>query len=44
MVAAVYPHLDTALVPLARQSATAHLRKLVDDGLASQAGEEWMLS
>ena len=43
VVAAVYPDLDPALRPLAAQSAGAHLRKLVDDELVEQHGEEWML-
>lgn len=43
VVAAVYPDLDSALLPLAMQSAAAHLRKLVDDGRVRRAGEEWVL-
>ena len=43
VVEAVYPDLDPALEPLAMQSATAHLRKLVDDGRVSLHGEEWAL-
>ena len=41
VVGAVYPDLDEALVPLAAQSATAHLRKLVADGVATRQGERW---
>ncbi|NNC90937.1 MAG: MBL fold metallo-hydrolase [Acidimicrobiia bacterium] len=43
VVAAVYPDLDPALVPLATQSASAHLRKLVHDGRVRRQGEEWVL-
>ncbi len=43
VVAAVYPGLDPALRPLAAQSASAHLRKLVDDKLVERIGEEWSL-
>lgn len=43
VVAAVYPDLDPALLPLATQSAAAHLRKLVDDGRVDRRGEEWVL-
>ncbi len=41
VVEAVYPDLDRALVPLATQSATAHLRKLVADGVATRQGGQW---
>ena len=41
VVGAVYPDLDDALVHLATQSATAHLRKLVADGVATRQGERW---
>lgn len=43
VVAAVYPNLDADLLPLATQSAAAHLRKLVDDGRVDLQGEEWVL-
>ena len=43
VVAAVYPGLDDALVPLAAQSATAHLRKLEADGVATRQGDRWTL-
>ena len=43
VVAAVYPDLDPALAPLATQSATAHLRKLEDDGVAARDGDQWTL-
>lgn len=36
-----YPGLDPALLPLATQSATAHLRKLAADGLARRDGQRW---
>jgi glyoxylase-like metal-dependent hydrolase (beta-lactamase superfamily II) len=41
VVTAVYPDLEPALLPLAAQSADAHLRKLVDDGRVERHGEEW---
>ena len=43
VVALVYPDLDPALLPLATQSAAAHLRKLVDDGRVRLQEEEWVL-
>ncbi|MDH3605418.1 MAG: MBL fold metallo-hydrolase [Acidimicrobiia bacterium] len=43
VVGIVYPDLDPALVPLAAQSADAHLRKLVDDGVAFQTDDGWAL-
>ncbi|MGI9608972.1 MAG: MBL fold metallo-hydrolase [Acidimicrobiia bacterium] len=43
VVSAVYPDLDPALRPLAAQSASAHLRKLVDDDRVHQIGAEWAL-
>ena len=43
VVAAVYEALDPALVPLATQSAGAHLRKLVDDGRVTPDGPGWAL-
>lgn len=43
VVAAVYPYLEPALLPLAMQSAQAHLNKLIDDGRVSREGEEWSL-
>jgi glyoxylase-like metal-dependent hydrolase (beta-lactamase superfamily II) len=43
VVAAVYPGLDEALLPLATQSATAHLRKLTEDGRVDRRGPEWSL-
>jgi len=43
VVAAVYPELEPALVPLAAQSADAHLRKLVDDGVAGRTDDGWTL-
>jgi glyoxylase-like metal-dependent hydrolase (beta-lactamase superfamily II) len=43
VLADVYPDVDPALLLLARQSATAHLRKLVDDGRVLRQGEDWVL-
>jgi glyoxylase-like metal-dependent hydrolase (beta-lactamase superfamily II) len=43
VVASVYPDLDPALLPLAMQSAAAHLRKLVDDGRVRRRSDEWVL-
>lgn len=43
VVAAVYPTLEPALVPLATQSADAHLRKLVADDVATHARGVWTL-
>jgi glyoxylase-like metal-dependent hydrolase (beta-lactamase superfamily II) len=43
VVRAVYPELDEALIPLAMQSATAHLEKLVVDGVVVREGDRWML-
>lgn len=44
VVASVYLDLDPALVPLATQSAAAHLRKLVDDGLVAETEDGWALA
>lgn len=41
VVQAVYPDLNSALIPLATQSADAHLRKLVKDGVASRVDDYW---
>lgn len=43
VTATVYPDLDPALIPLATQSAAAHLRKLEDDGLVVRAQDRWGL-
>ncbi len=43
VVAVVYPDLDPALLPLAMQSATAHLDKLIDDNRVTRDGEGWAL-
>ena len=43
VVAAVYEGLDPAVVPLAMQSATAHLEKLVDEGRVVRNGDRWLL-
>jgi glyoxylase-like metal-dependent hydrolase (beta-lactamase superfamily II) len=44
VVHGVYPDLEKALVPLAMQSATAHLEKLVVDGVVIREGDRWMLA
>lgn len=43
VVRVVYPDLDEALIPLAMQSATAHLEKLARDGVARREGDRWAL-
>ena len=41
LVARIYVGLNPALVPSARESVSAHLRKLQDEGVAQQHGDEW---
>lgn len=41
ITARVYTGLSSALVPMARESVLAHLRKLERDGLARVEGEHW---
>ena len=43
IVARIYPALDAALVPVARESVLAHLAKLEHDGRAVHDGERWRL-
>ena len=43
LVARIYVGLKPALIPMARESVLAHLRKLADDGIARQDGEAWAL-
>ena len=43
LVARIYVGLKPALISMARESVIAHLRKLQDDGVAAQHGEEWAL-
>ncbi|MGI9649463.1 MAG: MBL fold metallo-hydrolase [Acidimicrobiia bacterium] len=43
VITRVYPELDPALIPLATQSAVAHLRKLELDGLVARTAEQWVL-
>lgn len=43
MVARIYPSLDPALVPVARESVLAHLLKLERDGAARRDGDNWHL-
>lgn len=37
----IYPHLQQALVPMARESVLAHLQKLEDDGRVVRDGDRW---
>lgn len=39
----IYPALDPALKPLAREGVLAHLRKLADEGRAETDGDRWQL-
>jgi glyoxylase-like metal-dependent hydrolase (beta-lactamase superfamily II) len=39
----IYTGLGAPLVPMARESVLAHLRKLEEEGHAAQAGDEWSL-
>jgi len=43
MVAHIYPALEAALVPVARESVLAHLVKLEHEGRAFHDGERWRL-
>ena len=43
MVSRIYVGLPEALVPMARDSVIAHLRKLEDEGVVRREGEEWAL-
>jgi glyoxylase-like metal-dependent hydrolase (beta-lactamase superfamily II) len=43
IAARIYPMLDPALVPLAREGVLAHLRKLAHEGRAETEGELWQL-
>ena len=43
LVERIYVGLKPALVPMARESVLAHLRKLADDGVARQDDEVWAL-
>jgi glyoxylase-like metal-dependent hydrolase (beta-lactamase superfamily II) len=43
LVARIYVGLDPALLPMARESVAAHLRKLEADGRAHPEGERWAL-
>ena len=43
LVARIYVGLNPAVVPMARESVLAHLRKLQDEGAAHLTGEEWHL-
>jgi glyoxylase-like metal-dependent hydrolase (beta-lactamase superfamily II) len=44
LVARIYVGLKPALVPMARDSVMAHLRKLEDDSAARREGDEWTLT
>ena len=39
----IYQGLSAPLVPMARESVLAHLRKLEDEGRAALVGDEWIL-
>jgi glyoxylase-like metal-dependent hydrolase (beta-lactamase superfamily II) len=41
LVGEIYAGLTAALVPMARESVLAHLRKLEDEGIVRRNGEEW---
>ncbi len=43
IIALVYGDIDAALLPLARQSALAHLHKLAGEGRAALEGDDWRL-
>lgn len=43
LVTRIYVGLEPAVVPMARESLVAHLRKLQDEGAVRQDGEEWAL-
>ena len=40
----IYPALDPALVPMARESVLAHLQKLAVDGRARRHGDRWIVT
>jgi hypothetical protein len=40
----IYPSLQQALVPMARESVLAHLLKLQAEGRATRAAEHWTLT
>jgi glyoxylase-like metal-dependent hydrolase (beta-lactamase superfamily II) len=42
IAAKIYPALDAALVPMARESVLAHLHKLESDGRARRDGDRWV--
>lgn len=44
IIAVVYGDIDRTLLPLARQSALAHLKKLADEGRAVLEGDDWRSS
>jgi len=43
LVAAIYPNLAAAIVPMARESVLAHLIKLEDERRAARDGDHWSL-
>ena len=43
IVGRIYVGLGEPLVPMARESVLAHLRKLEDEGRAAHAGDDWSL-
>jgi hydroxyacylglutathione hydrolase len=42
IAAQIYPALDAALVPMAKESVLAHLQKLERDGRARRQGDSWV--
>jgi len=44
IAARIYPTLIDALVPMARESVLAHLRKLQDDRRVSEDGGRWLIT
>jgi glyoxylase-like metal-dependent hydrolase (beta-lactamase superfamily II) len=43
LVAHIYVGLNAALIPMARESVLAHLRKLAEEGFAGPDGEGWTI-
>ena len=43
ITASIYPALDSALVPMAKESVLAHLEKLASDGRARRDGDRWLV-
>jgi glyoxylase-like metal-dependent hydrolase (beta-lactamase superfamily II) len=43
IASSIYPNLGDELVPMARESVLAHLRKLEHEGRAAQDGDRWVM-